>query len=201
MLVHLVNLVYKRSALSVAIADGPESVPQTDEHDLRLRPHLLHVVHERDVALQIVARGDVVGGVVVVCAQANHRDVRGGMPREVPRLWLVAVDGCGATARVARLEPLVRLAARVSPAVLVHETDARIGRDAVLYIAKAGAGSVRETREAFVRAVHACAERVADELYALLERGDADEAALAGVVGVADVDGGDLDAIGPVCDT
>lgn len=96
-------------------------------------------------------------------------------------------------ARVTAVEPLTGLAAHVTPAVLIARADARVRGDAVLGLAQPRTDPVPEARQALVRRVHAARQAVADELDPAAVVRDADEA-----LALRDVDGGDLDAVGPV---
>lgn len=98
-------------------------------------------------------------------------------------------------ARVTAVEPLAALAAHIAPAILVAHTDARVRSDAVLGLAQARADAVPEARQALVGRVHAARQAVADELDPAAVVGDLDEA-----LALGDVDGGQLDAVGPVGD-
>lgn len=96
-------------------------------------------------------------------------------------------------ARVTAVEPLPRLPTHITPAILVAHTDPRVSSHAVLGLAQAGTYAVPEARQALVRRVHAARQAVADELDPAAVIRDADEA-----LALGDVDGGELDAVGPV---
>lgn len=97
-------------------------------------------------------------------------------------------------ARIRRVKPLVDLPARIPPAVLVRDADARVRGNIVLCVAEAGADAVREARQALVARVHAGREAVADELDGALVRRDLDQRFAGCYVHFID-----LDAVGPVC--
>lgn len=192
---HLLDLVDERASLCVARSHGAEPIPQADQHDLRTRPHLVHVGHEVDVGLQVRAGRDVVVRVVVVGPEVDDDDVGGGMRAEVPGLGGVAVELGGAPRRVGGVVPLVRLPARVAPAVGVDEADARVRGDAEFGAAQAFAEAPRVRGQAFVGRVLAGGEGVADDLERAWGERQADQGA-----GGGGVDVGDLDAVGPVGD-
>ena len=80
---------------------------------------------EVDVGTSVFLRGDVVGRVVVVRADVDEDDVRGGVSREIPRLWIVAVDFNGATGGIACLVPLVGLGVKMLVSWVAHVWNSR----------------------------------------------------------------------------
>lgn len=55
-------------------------------------PHVVHALDKLDIAVEVVFIGDIVGGVVIICAEIDHDDVRSWMLREVPERRVGSVD-------------------------------------------------------------------------------------------------------------
>ena len=89
---HAVDLGDEGAALGVGVADGAEAVPEGDEDDLGLGPLGVDFGDEGEVGGVELARGDVVGRVVVVGAEVDDDHVGGLVGGEVPDLRVVAVD-------------------------------------------------------------------------------------------------------------
>lgn len=98
----------------------------------------MHALDKLDIAVVVVFVGDIVGGVVVVCAEINHYNVRSWVLREVPERRIGAIDVSCSPAGIRRPVPLIRLSARVSPAFLVRDADSGVSSDRIFCIAEAG---------------------------------------------------------------
>lgn len=94
---------------------------------------------------------------------------------------------------VTTVEPLARLAPHIAPAILIAGANTRVCCYTVLGLSKAGAYAIPKARQAFVRRVHAARQAVADKLDRAPIVWDLHEA-----LALGDMDGGKLDAVGPV---
>jgi hypothetical protein len=193
-LVHTVNLIDEIRSLPPRIPILGKRAPKAHDDNLRTGIDGVHLGDKVHVGLEVLLRGDGIVGVAVVGADVDEDDVGGLVGRKVPEGRIGAVDLLRAGRRVGDAVPLVFLAAWVVPADGVVETDAWVGGDAKLGVAKAGADVVTEAGEGFVRGRVAACQTVADEFDVAGVVWDFDECGVGG-----EVDGGDLHAVGPVC--
>src|SRR5690606_1185621 len=129
------------------------------------------------VVLDIGGRGDVVGRVGIVSTKVDDHKVSGLLLAKVPGLRLIlsssesatcpavrkrmrrtnltSPDLVGTPASVRRVEPLVALAPRVAPAVLVRNTDSRYRCDGIFRVAQTLADTIGKPGEGLVGVVHA----------------------------------------------
>lgn len=124
--IHLLDLIDESTALLPRVADLVEPIPQRDQYDLSSWILAVHLANKIDIAAQILLVRNIVVSVVVVGAQVDENNIRLLMMRKVPERWVVAIHHFRSARSIGSSEPLVYLAMHITPAVLIHKTDARI---------------------------------------------------------------------------